>query len=98
MLIATILLIAAGFLIVERLWPAHGLPRVRAWYPRVVLINAIQGAIVVLAGLTWDRWLQRASMFNLDERFDVVPQGAHRLRRLAAPAHDARAGPRAASQ
>ena len=43
MLIATIVLIGVGFLVVERLWPANELPRVRAWYPRVFLINAIQG-------------------------------------------------------
>jgi sterol desaturase/sphingolipid hydroxylase (fatty acid hydroxylase superfamily) len=74
MLVAIILLIAGGFILVERLWPANDLPRVRAWYPRVFLINAIQGGIVVLAGLTWDRWLHRASLVKLEDRLDVVPQ------------------------
>ena len=65
MLIATIFVIAGGFMVVERLWPANALPRVRAWYPRVFLINAIQGGIVILAGLTWDHWLNRASLIRL---------------------------------
>lgn len=74
MLVATILLIAGGFIVVERYWPANELPRVRAWYPRVFLVNAVQGGIVVLSGLTWDRWLNRASVIHLDRYFDFVPQ------------------------
>jgi hypothetical protein len=42
MMIAGVLLLGAGFLLVERLWPANALPRVRARYARVLLINAIQ--------------------------------------------------------
>jgi sterol desaturase/sphingolipid hydroxylase (fatty acid hydroxylase superfamily) len=74
MLIVVIVLIAVGFIGVERLWPANALPRVRAWYLRVFLINAIQGGIVLLAGVTWDRWLNQASLLNLQDRFDVVSQ------------------------
>jgi len=74
LLVATILFIGGGFILVERLWPANQLPRVRAWYPRVVLVNTIQGGIVILAGLTWDRWLNRASLIRLEEHLDVVPQ------------------------
>jgi hypothetical protein len=73
-LIATILLIAGGFILVERLWPANELPRVRAWYARVFLVNAIQGGIVLLAGLTWDQWLNRTSLIKLEEHLDVLPQ------------------------
>ncbi len=69
-----ILLIAVGFLVVERLWPANDLPKVRAWYPRVIAFNAIQGGIVVLAGLTWDRWLASASFFRIQDTLGVVPQ------------------------
>jgi len=74
MLIALILLIGAGFLVVERLWPANALPVVRAWYPRVVLINALQAGIVTVAGVTWDVWLNRASLFRLHEHVGIVPQ------------------------
>lgn len=74
MLVATILLIAGGFIVVERLWPANQLPRVRAWYPRVFLVNAIQGGIVIVAGVTWDEWLKRASLISLEQYFGVIPQ------------------------
>lgn len=73
-MVVTILLIALGCVVVERLWPANELPRVRAWYARVVLINALQGGIVVLAGLTWDRWLDAASLFRLRDHMSVAPQ------------------------
>lgn len=61
----TILGIALACIVVERLWPANDLPRVRAWYPRVALVNAIQLGIVLLAGTAWDRWLARASLMRL---------------------------------
>ena len=60
-----LLAIGIGFVIIERLWPAAGLPRVHAWWPRVVLINLIQLGIVVLAGYAWDRWLNQAALFHL---------------------------------
>jgi sterol desaturase/sphingolipid hydroxylase (fatty acid hydroxylase superfamily) len=72
--IAIVLLIGAGFILVERIWPANALPRVRAWYPRVFLVNALQAGIVVLAGLTWDQWLKRASLIRLEDHLDVVSQ------------------------
>jgi sterol desaturase/sphingolipid hydroxylase (fatty acid hydroxylase superfamily) len=74
MFIAIILTIGVGFLVVERIWPANALPRVRAWYPRVILINTLQGGIVIIAGLTWDKWLNRASLLNLEDHLGVVPQ------------------------
>jgi len=49
-MIALIVVISCGFLAVEYWWPAAALPRVRAWYPRVILVNAIQAAIVVVIG------------------------------------------------
>ena len=76
MLVAIILSIGAGFLLVERLWPANALPRVRAWYARVIAVNAIQGGIVVLAGLTWDVWLRHASLLSLRDHLGVVSQAA----------------------
>ena len=66
--------IGVGFLVVEKLWPAAALPRVRAWYPRIVLINALQAGILVLSGVTWDRWLQRWSVIQLDGRMNTLSQ------------------------
>jgi hypothetical protein len=34
--------VAAGCILVERLWPAMELPRVDAWWGRVILINSTQ--------------------------------------------------------
>ena len=39
--------IAAGCILAERLWPAMELPRVNAWWGRVILINSIQLGITV---------------------------------------------------
>lgn len=62
-----IIAIAAALFVVERLWPATELPRVRAWWARVAFVNVIQLGIVLLAGISWDRWLQQASLFNLGQ-------------------------------
>src|SRR6266478_9094594 len=64
-MIILIFAIAAGCILAEKFWPAMELPRVRAWWPRVLLINAIQFGITVLAGATWNRWLDGASLFDL---------------------------------
>lgn len=71
-----ILAVAAGFLVVERLWPAMDLPRVRAWWARVILVNLLQLGIVLLAGVSWDRWLAQASLVRLQDHMGVLPQAA----------------------
>jgi sterol desaturase/sphingolipid hydroxylase (fatty acid hydroxylase superfamily) len=67
--------IAGLMIVVERLWPAMQLPRVRAWYWRVVVINTMQLGIVIVAGYTWDRWLAQASLFRLRDHMGPVTQG-----------------------
>lgn len=52
--------VAAMFL-VERWWPANDLPRVRSWWPRVVLTNAAQAGVVILLGQSWDLLMDRAA-------------------------------------
>jgi sterol desaturase/sphingolipid hydroxylase (fatty acid hydroxylase superfamily) len=64
-MIFLLLAIAVGFYIVERLWPAMRLPVVRAWWPRVIFVNVLQIGILLLAGISWDRWLSKASLFHL---------------------------------
>ncbi len=73
MLLLLLVAIACGFFVVERLWPANALPKVRAWWPRVIFVNVIQVGIILIAGLTWDRWLQAWSIFSLS---DVWPRAA----------------------
>jgi sterol desaturase/sphingolipid hydroxylase (fatty acid hydroxylase superfamily) len=50
---------------IERLWPGQDLPDVRLWWLRIALVNLAQLGIVILAGLTWDRWLASGSLFDL---------------------------------
>lgn len=78
MLLYLLVYIALAFFIVERIWPANALPKVRAWWPRVVFVNVIQVAIILVAGLTWDRWLLEWSVFSLAEVWPTAPwaQGA----------------------
>ena len=75
MTLALLVGIAVALFLVERLWPAHELPRVRNWWGRVIFVNAIQLGIIVLAGLTWDRWLQAVSLFRLREQVGTLAQG-----------------------
>lgn len=51
--------------IVERLRPGWRLPAVRGWWWRVLAVNGVQLAVVLLAGLTWERWLAGASWLHL---------------------------------
>lgn len=81
MLLLILIGIAIGLFIVERLWPAHDLPKIRAWWPRVILVNIIQVGIILIAGTTWDIWLRDWSIISLADVFGtstpgVIAQGA----------------------
>jgi sterol desaturase/sphingolipid hydroxylase (fatty acid hydroxylase superfamily) len=65
--LAIIFAVALGCFIAECLWPAMKLPRVNAWWGRVILINCTQLGITILAGRTWNRWLNHVSLFDLKE-------------------------------
>ena len=69
---------AAGVLMIgtERLLPGSVLPRVRGWFGRVVAINLFQVAIAVISGLTWNRWMQGASVFSASGWPDWLAVGA----------------------
>lgn len=80
-MILLLIAVAAGMILVERLWPAAELPQVRAWWWRVVLVNLLQLGILLLAGVTWDRWLQGVSAVSLagwlgESAAGVAAQGA----------------------
>lgn len=51
--------------VLERLAPGWPLPKVRTWPLRVFVINLVQLGVVVLAGLSWERWLSSVSLFHL---------------------------------
>jgi sterol desaturase/sphingolipid hydroxylase (fatty acid hydroxylase superfamily) len=60
-----ILAFAAGCIVLERLVPGWTLPKVRTWPLRIVLVNLVQLGVVLLAGISWERWLSSASLFHL---------------------------------
>ncbi len=63
--ICILLGITAGMMVLEHYWPANTLPKVRNWWGRVILTNSIQILLVYIAGISWDRWFQGASLFQL---------------------------------
>jgi len=72
-MLATIFAAFGACLLLERLVPGWGLPRVRTWPLRVLALNAVQLGVVLLAGFSWERWCQGASLFGLSQ---VLPAGA----------------------
>lgn len=66
---------AAACLIVERVRPARPLPAVAGWWPRALLLNGLQLGVILLAGVAWDGWLQRASLLDWGARFSPLVGG-----------------------
>ncbi len=74
-MLTLIFAVFVGCFLLERMMPGWPLPHVRTWPLRVVLVNAIQLGIVVLAGLTWERWLSSASLFKLSDHTSPLVGG-----------------------
>lgn len=55
--LSVMFIVVAIMFTVERYWPANDLPKVKRWWPRVILTNLAQMGIVLLAGQSWDTWL-----------------------------------------
>lgn len=70
-----LLLFAIFFLSAERLFPGRQLPRSPGWYARSVFLNLVQLGVVVLAGYTWNQWLQGPSLFRIGGVFPATAQG-----------------------
>jgi sterol desaturase/sphingolipid hydroxylase (fatty acid hydroxylase superfamily) len=64
-MLPTLIAILAACFVLERLRPGWLLPHVRTWPVRVVTVNLFQLAVVLLAGVTWERWLGGWSAFRL---------------------------------
>ncbi|MBJ6760438.1 sterol desaturase family protein [Myxococcaceae bacterium JPH2] len=67
--------IAGVCFVIEHVFRGWTLPRVRGWHLRVVAINLVQVAVVVLAGFTWERWLSARSLFHLSAHVSPVVGG-----------------------
>jgi len=59
------MLVAAGFLLLERLAPGRELPHAPGWYVRAILINIVQAAITFGTNRLWLDALLGASVFDL---------------------------------
>jgi len=59
-------LLAAVMIVGERILPGRRWPRVRGWWPRAILLNAVQIASVWLAGVAWDGWMIRHRPWSAD--------------------------------
>ena len=70
-----ILAIFIGCFILERLFVGWELPQVKTWPLRVVLINAVQLGIVMLAGITWEVWLSSWSIMHLSNYVSPILGG-----------------------
>lgn len=68
-------LIAACCFVLERMRPGWRLPRVRGWAARVIAINAVQLGVVLLAGLSWERWLSSWSLLRLSDHLSPLTGG-----------------------
>jgi sterol desaturase/sphingolipid hydroxylase (fatty acid hydroxylase superfamily) len=64
-MLALIITVFAACFILERTVPGWVLPKVYSWPVRVLAINAAQLGVVLLAGVTWERWLAGSSRFQL---------------------------------
>ena len=67
--------IALIFFALERLQPGRELPESPGWYARAVFLNAWQLGIVMLAGVSWNRWLQSWSVCHMAAAMPPVLQG-----------------------
>lgn len=71
-----IVLAFAACFALERSRPGWRLPAVRTWPWRVLAINAVQLGVVLVAGVTWERWAQRSSVLDLGAALPAAAGGA----------------------
>jgi sterol desaturase/sphingolipid hydroxylase (fatty acid hydroxylase superfamily) len=67
--------IGVGCMILERAKPGWALRPVRTWPLRVVAINLVQLGVVLLAGVSWEKWLASWSIFRLSDHVTPVVGG-----------------------
>jgi sterol desaturase/sphingolipid hydroxylase (fatty acid hydroxylase superfamily) len=75
-MIGIIVIVFVLCFLLERATPGWRLPSVRTWPVRVVLFNCIQLAVVLIAGVTWERWLSPSSVFRLSAHLSPLSSGA----------------------
>lgn len=70
-----ILITFGACFLLERWIPGWTLPKVRTWPLRVLLINAAQLGVVLLAGFSWERWAASWSVFRLSDHVSPAVGG-----------------------
>jgi sterol desaturase/sphingolipid hydroxylase (fatty acid hydroxylase superfamily) len=73
--LSLIVAVTCVFFVLERVIPGRELPEAPQWYLRALLLNGCQLAIVILAGHTWNRWLQGSSLLRIDAVLPAALQG-----------------------
>ncbi|TDU28156.1 sterol desaturase/sphingolipid hydroxylase (fatty acid hydroxylase superfamily) [Panacagrimonas perspica] len=56
--------VALAMMLVEWIAPGRRWPAIRSWWPRALAANAVQAGVVLVAGLSWDRWMQGRALFE----------------------------------
>lgn len=67
-----IIIIALLMIIIEKRYPAQILRKRPSWWLRAVSLNLIQLALVFIAGISWDRWLQGAALWHGQEVLGTI--------------------------
>ena len=65
----------AACFILERMFPGWPLPQVTTWPLRVLLVNGVQLIVVLLAGISWERWLSSWSVLRLSDHVSPAAGG-----------------------
>jgi sterol desaturase/sphingolipid hydroxylase (fatty acid hydroxylase superfamily) len=73
--IALIAFASLFFFVFERVMPGRELPEAPGWYARAAFLNFCQLGIVLLAGVAWNHWLQRHSLFHIAGSMSPFAQG-----------------------
>jgi sterol desaturase/sphingolipid hydroxylase (fatty acid hydroxylase superfamily) len=63
------------FFVLERALPGRNLPEPPGWYARAMILNACQFAIIMLAGVSWNRWLQGWSLLRIPKLTPAILVG-----------------------
>ncbi len=71
-MLTVIFAVFACCFIIERLFPGWKLPEVPTWTIRVLAINFVQLGIVILAGITWEKWFSSYAVFHLSNHLNHI--------------------------
>jgi sterol desaturase/sphingolipid hydroxylase (fatty acid hydroxylase superfamily) len=74
-MIATVVVCFVACFCLERFVPGWPLPKIATWPVRVVLVNMAQLAVVLLAGVTWEKWCSSWSLLHLSSELSPTVGG-----------------------